>query len=683
MKKILPVFLLSIVLLSAKAQNFLTKVPVTASVVIKYSGANFTTNLPVQKLDAYNFIKHDFFKLLHIDTLTSLQHIGIDFGQDIYQYFTTEDSSMNFITMLHLNNVPQFLQLIKGTYKAGKRTEKKNGFDLLTISDDTYIGWNETTAIIVHTTYQDRKSYYDYLYSTRDSARASADSVVRSMDSAVAMIDAPKVDTAIRFTPPVILKDKKTASRKIPAKPITKGTKAKAPVTAKTKKPINKTVIVNENYETRRQDSIENIKREVWEQQQDMMIKKKQQSVAEKIITNILFENVNSIENEVSYKKIIDPAAHISAWVNTESLTNQYFNYFSASEYYFLLNNRKFVQDTTDGYKSSVNLYFDKDKLRIEQKTYAADTRLSRMGNEVMNSKQNPSMANYVNPGNIGYFSMSINTEAMANYYYPLLKKMISNSPYMGEYSDIVDVYIDLLEIIVDEKGIADLMPGNYLFVMHDLKTRMVTYTDYDFDKEFNKKEIKKTKKELSPDFTFIMETKKEGFMEKIAKLPLKYAKKGKFNYKDKGGYYELAFDEGDAPMNSLYFMVKDGKAIVTTSKEVVDMTLNHTGFAVDADTKNAILNNNYSLRLNSQKLVEQLSAEFSTDTNKKIADYLKENLGDIKMESGLKNGMIQGTTTMGIKGNHSNSLEFFFNMIDTINSIIEKDRQDKEKIIN
>jgi hypothetical protein len=304
------------------------------------------------------------------------------------------------------------------------------------------------------------------------------------------------------------------------------------------------------------------------------------------------------------------------------------------------------------------------------------------MGNEVMNSKQNPSLVNYVNPGNIGYFSMSINTEAMANYYYTLLKKIISNTPYTHDYSDVVDVYIDLLEIIIDEKGIADLMPGNYLFVMHDIKTKMVTYTDYDYDKEFNKKEVKKTKKELSPDFTFIMETKKEGFMEKIAKLPLKYAEKEKFNYKDKGGYYELAFDEG-GPLSSLYFMVKDGKAIVTTSKEVVDMTLNHTAFATDADTKNAILNNNYSLKLNSQKLVEKLGAEFNTDANKKIGDYLMANLGDIKMESSLKNGMIQGTTTMGIKGNHNNSLEFFFNMIDAINNIIEKDRQDKAKMIN
>ncbi|MCC7378141.1 MAG: hypothetical protein IT255_02135, partial [Chitinophagaceae bacterium] len=63
--------------------------------------------------------------------------------------------------------------------------------------------------------------------------------------------------------------------------------------------------------------------------------------------------------------------------------------------------------------------------------------------------------------------------------------------------------------------------------------------------------------------------------------------------------------------------------------------------------------------------------------------DYLKQNLGDVKMESRIKDGMIQGTATMNIKGKHSNSLEFFFNIIDGVNSIVEKDRQDKEKKMN
>ena len=162
--------------------------------------------------------------------------------------------------------------------------------------------------------------------------------------------------------------------------------------------------------------------------------------------------------------------------------------------------------------------------------------------------------------------------------------------------------------------------------------------------------------------------------------LPLKYAEKEKFNYKQKDGYYALTFDTGKYPISNLYFMVKDGKVVITTSLKVIEMAKTNTGFATDADTKNSILSNNYSLKLNSKNLIEKLQTQFSTDVNKKISDYMLQNLGDVKMESSIKDGMIQTIATMNIKGKHTNSLEFFFNMFESVNDIIEKDRQDKEK---
>jgi hypothetical protein len=677
---ILSVTLLCTMLFAAKAQNFISKVPSGSSVVLKYAGENFSKNVPVQKIDSYNFIKENFFKMLHVDSLTSLQNTGINFTQDTYQYVNMEDSSTSFVTLLHLNNAHQFLQLVKGSYKTGaaNKTERKNGFDIISIDAATYIGWNETMAVIVNNTYKNKKNYYDYMY--------GSDSVIAVVDTTVVVID-----TAVSFTPPKIIKDKKPVATK--SKPVVKS-KTKPAV----KKPVaKKPVIVDEEVKEdvvvmapvedekyRIQDSISNLNRELWEQQQDMIAAKKQQAAAEDIMNTAFNGTVISIENELSYKKIIDPAAHASVWLNTETLTKQYWNSMYMGRMFGMGSyNKKFVKDTSNGYKSAVNVYFEKDNMRMEQKTFSSDPQITSLGNSIMNSKQSAGLVKYVNPGNIGYLSMSVNTEAMANYYYSVIKNYISNMPYMNEYADIASVYIDLLEIMIDEKGIADLMPGNALFVLHDMKSKWVTYTDYEYDKEFNYKEVKKTKKELSPDFTFAMETRKDAFMQKLASLPLKYAEKEHFNYKEKGGYYELAFDTGKYPISSLYFMVKDGKAIVTTSKEVVDMTISNTGYNTDADSKNSILNNNYSLKLNSKKLLETLKNEMTTDLSKKISTYLSENLGDVKMESRIKDGMIQGTTTMKTIGKHSNSLEFFFNMIESINDIMEKDKQEKEKVVN
>ena len=129
--------------------------------------------------------------------------------------------------------------------------------------------------------------------------------------------------------------------------------------------------------------------------------------------------------------------------------------------------------------------------------------------------------------------------------------------------------------------------------------------------------------------------------------------------------------------------MVKDGKAIVTTSKEVIDMTLANTGYTLDAATKNSVLTNNVVMRIDTKKMMQQITPELTSETSKKIGKYFEENMGDVKMEGGIKDGIMQGTTTMGITGNHTNSLEFFFNMIDAINGIMEKDKEEKQKKVD
>jgi hypothetical protein len=686
MKKLFTLLLCGVVFTSLQAQNLIAKVPASATMVIKYAGENFSKNMSVQKLDSYGFIKNNLFKMLHVDTLTSIQNTGINLEQDNYQYIATDDSTLTFVTLLHLKNAAQFLQFIKASYGAKNTTEQKNGFQFLSISDNTYIGWNDNVATIVNAIYQNKESYYTHKYKTDTAAVTTA--VTDAVDSAAAeVVDAVKAPP-VKFTKPKIVKDGYKAPKKNgqgKKKPAAKKGTAKKKVVPKKK--------VYDDMETTEdmaistvsvEDSIEDRKRDLWDQQQDMLAKKKQQAAAESVMASAFVNQVQGIENVISYKKIIEPAAHVSIWINSDNLINQYQNYFSR-DMYSLLRYAKpiYNKDSSSGFKSAVNVYFEKDRMRMEQKSFSDDAEMASLGKGMMNSKQNNSLVNFVNPGNIGYFSMSINTEAMINYYYATLKKYLSNSSYMSAYSDVVNVYIDLVQIMIDEKGIADLMPGNYLFVMHDMKTKMVEYIDYTYDAEYKQTEVKKKKKELSPNFTFVMETKREDFMQKLAKLPIKYAEKEKYNYKEKNGYYELALDSTKYPISSLYFIVRDGKALVTTSKEVVDNTIANKGFAVDVDTKASILNNNYSIKIDSKKLFEILGTEASTKANKKICAYMKENMGDIKTESSYKDGMIQGTSIIKINGNHANSLEFIFNAIEAINNIVEEERADESKKVD
>ncbi|MCP9752926.1 DUF4836 family protein [Ferruginibacter sp. HRS2-29] len=665
------------------AQDLLTKVPSNATVVIKYSKDNFGKSVPLTKLDSYGFIRNEFFKMLKMDTLTSMDNTGIDLLSDSYQYVDLGDSTKSFVTLIHLSDSSKFARFLNPSVSKKNKPEVQNGFRLISLSDETYVALNDKIAMIATVSYDDRGNYYDREYNNgSDSVYVGSDSV---FVGDVEVVPPPPPPPAPKYKQPAKQKPVvKAAPGKAKTKPTAKAKPKAKPKPPRLPKPTLEDKIEEVTVETtidgikyNYDDSVDNVKREVFYQQQEIKRKQVQHDLAVTTATQIFSGNIASIANDVSYKKLIDPAAHVSIWMNSNDLVSQYSRFFSRAWNGSYRYPTRFTKDSLAGFNAGTNVYFENDKIRAEQKTFSADKGLSELGQSIMNSKQNPSLAGFVNPGNIGYLSMSVNTEAMANYYYRLIRQYLSDNRYMREYSDIVDIYIDFLEIAIDEKALAELSPGNFLFVMHDLKTKTVTYTDYSYDSEYNKTETKGTRKEISPDFSFVMETKKDAFMQKLAKLPLKYAEKEHYKYFDRGGYYELEMDSSDI-IGNLYFMVKDGKALVTTSKTVVDLALTNKGFELDNETKKSILNNNYSMKLNSSRMLEKLSGEFTTTVNKKVTDYLIDNIGDVRMESSVKDGMIQSTTTMAIKGKHNNSLEFFFNMIDSINDIIEKDKQEK-----
>lgn len=689
MKKIITSFVLLSVCVASLAQGLINKVPSTAVLVIKYSGDNLSNKLPLKKLDSYNFVKNNLYKALKIDSLTSLESTGINFEQDAYQYVTMDDSSLNFTSLFSLKDVQQFLKLLQANYRAEMRPIKKNNFEFLAIDNNMFVGWNQQQAVLVFSNYQNKKSYYDYAYPV-----APADTSV--------VTDAPVLmDSTIKFTPPVIESEPPVKKNKSAGKGKKNASVGKKPGKAKGKKPAPKKVSeapveeiiqaptedFNYTYDTTGQAERE-AKSEAFEKEQNNYAAGKQQKTADSIINAFFTGTAPSIETEVSYKKIIDANANVSAWLNYDNIISQYWQYIFGRGYkyntsYDAVAPRAFGENENKGFRSGMNLFFDKDKMRIEQKMFAPDEKIAALGRDIYNSKQSNTLAGFINPGSLGYISASMNTEALTHYYYKMIRQYLNSNPSTRKDAPMMDVMMDFVEIIIDEKGLAELMPGNMILVLHSMKTKTVTYTDYVYDDEFRSTEVKKTKEELSPDFTFVMETKKEAFLKKIADLPLKYAEKERFDYKEKGGYYELAFNPEKYPLSSLFFVVKDGKGIITTSKEVVDMALVNSGYPVDNASSTTVLNNNLSLKLDTKKLIQQLNLQLNDESAKKISKYLEDNMGDVQMQSALKDGMIQTITTMNITGNNTNSLEFFFNMIDEINTIIQKDREEKNKKID
>lgn len=691
MKKLLLNLGILLISVSTYAQDLVTKVPANASVVVKYSGEKLSQNVSVKKIDSYQFVKKRLMQDLGLDSTASIEQTGINFEKDAFQYFLMEDSSTNFITLVHLKDAAKMLALLQKNNKTEIITVAGKPYKFLSIADDKYLGWSNDLAVLVYTSYTKPSDYY---YPPVDSTTYLEPPLVDS----VIVEEAPVYEPPPPPAPP----KKKTDSKK--AKSSKKDTKKKN--SGKAKKVIEEPVeepeveIIQEEalddaynwqdttgyaeapydnygYDYSYTDSIAQVKKDEWYKQRDVYIIGKQKSNADSIINSIFTGNYASINSVAAYQKITDPSAHIATWLNYDNLMSQLWSTVGKG-LYGLYSGFHPTNNKERGFSTGINLYFEKDQLKVNQKMYSPDAEMTKLGKEMFRSKQKSSIAGFVNPDHIAYFSASFNTAAVGNYYYKMLRQYLGNMIYLNEYADLIDVYIDLMEIVIDEKGIAEVMPGNMAFVLHDMKPKTITYTDYEYDEDFNQKEIKKTKQELSPNFTFAIETKRADFMRKLAAVPVKYAEKHKFNYSDKGGYFELVFDGEKNPLTGLYFVVKDDKVVITTSKEVVDLALKNGSYKLDAAVKKSILKNNYSVKLNTNKLIQQLGPELSTATSKSIKTYLEENLGNVLLETRYKDDMIQSTGTMAIKGVHSNSFEFLFNVIEKINEQLDKDKASK-----
>ncbi|MFT3945891.1 MAG: hypothetical protein QM763_02860 [Agriterribacter sp.] len=688
MKKVIFTLIAACITCIGFAQGSLSKVPADAALVIKYSGENLTKSVPVSKIDSYDFIKSKLYKTLGIDSLSSVEQTGINLEKDICQYVLMQDSSISFITLMQLKNEQQFLRLMQSNSKTEIITSKDKPYKFLTISDDKYLGWANQLAVLVYTTYTKPSDYY-YYPSYTDTAAVPVDSVYLTKPD-YPSVDSITVDPPSYAPEPAPQKNKKVTGKSKKTAKARKGAKKIKPVE---KEPVKEqdwadtapadadtSIYDKPLYDNNPADSLEAAKREQWYKEKDAYINAKQKYISDSLINAVFSATPVSIEGDIRYTKTIDPSAHISAWFNYDNLMTQLWSTAYLKLYGMFggnINNGK----TNQGFTTGVNLYFDKDKIRVEQKLYSPDPELAQLGKDMFKSKQKTSLTNYINPDNIAYFSGSFNTEAVGNYYYRVLKQYLSNGYFFKEYGDLVNVYIDLMEIIIDEKAIAEIMPGNMVLVLHDMASKTVSYTTYEYDKDFNQTEVKKTKKELSPNFTIAIETKRPDFLQKLVDLPVKYAEKEHFKYANKGGYYELSFDPEKDPVNSLFFIVKDDKVVITTSKEMIDITLNNTSRKLPQDIKKSVFKNNYSFKVNTQKLLQQIDPELSTETTKKIKTYLEQNLGNLQMESRIKDGMIQSSGTMSIKGTHNNSFEFLFNIIDNLNHILSEDKNSTDQI--
>src|SRR5690606_39440155 len=91
-----------------------------------------------------------------------------------------------------------------------------------------------------------------------------------------------------------------------------------------------------------------------------------------------------------------------------------------------------------------------------------------------------------------------------------------------NRYSEIVDVFATSFAILLDEKAIAKVFKGDNLIVLNGVTNKEITYTDYEYDEDYNYTEVERTKTEAVPDFLWMFSSDDVSIFEKIVKIGLR-----------------------------------------------------------------------------------------------------------------------------------------------------------------
>ncbi len=313
------------------------------------------------------------------------------------------------------------------------------------------------------------------------------------------------------------------------------------------------------------------------------------------------------------------------------------------------------------GVKSiSTNLFFDEDATRLNTQVEVSPE-WQKTFKSIYNSKMDNSFYNYFNKNDIlAYMSFSMNTQALLEEYPALMTSLYGGI--MPKYKEEMNLSGEFLSLLLDEEAIGELMTGNMLFVLNDFEEKEVSYTTYEYDEDYKKKELTKTKKEVVPDFMIMIGSKKEKLLNKVVRLGIKHKLVG-----NKEGYYKINAPKKEIPFD-LYTVVKDDILFFTSSEEKISNIVNNRFVKNLGKHQKLIKNNSAVFYINGEKLISKVPASELSKKERRYFNSIKDNFRDAYFKSSkMKGNKIQSEIKINTSNTEGNSLKTFFNLIETL----------------
>lgn len=654
----------------AFAQNSM-KVPGDAVFYMEVNGKQLNNKINWTKL---NPLLHELSKKTkEKPSWTDYSKTGIKYDAVQYHYASFNDSIKAYHTHFIIDNKEKFQEFVDSVKKKGLEVSRKSNYSYVDINDDVFVAWNGNRAVLSMVSYT--KPYKDIW---KD--EAVADSAIAVVVDSAAVKAAESADMEEEEKPFDYKKEIEMLKGDIHYyKEYNKQNNAEIARIQKEIKYLQKYHKYPETKEDPRSpvlpDEEESSKEEIPnydETEADKAFQKEQDSIRKenyKIVKkyaegrfDAYFSSNLEVEAPKEMLKFRDANSDVFVYTDYGRIVNEGI-YGKMTKYY------TYGQIFRNMYNSnySYNLYFDKDKVRLINNYQHKDAEIQKSISSVYKGKKNKKLLELINEKSVGYYAMNVNGAKCFDVMYSLLQNSGEH-----EYRKEMELIMETMKIVLDEEAIAKIAPGNGIFVLNELKSKTVEYTDYEYDEDFNSKEVKKTKEIAVPNFTFAFATENEGYWNRIFDL-LTTNKKLAKRFSKKGNFYTFKGDKSGGYIDQLFFTVKDGVVYLMSSTDNI-VSVNQS----DVSRKWAKDSAKYPLsgRLDIQKLLTGLDKEFKSPSERRTLDAIRKNVGELYYKTEAKGESIQTEMNYIIKDSSENSLMYFFDLFDQIFKTKESEKK-------
>ncbi|GGF27722.1 hypothetical protein [Flavobacterium limi] len=345
------------------------------------------------------------------------------------------------------------------------------------------------------------------------------------------------------------------------------------------------------------------------------------QAISQNRFIKLLFENGFAVPTSDK----VHETADISCWVDYGAALSGFNSAYMALAQFTTYNKFFPNQKNWGNFVKGINVdfYFDNDNARVEEIVEYSKPIADIVG-KISNRKVNKNIFNYFPAQKpLGYLTYHFNTKEMLNSF-PTLTAEVFNNPYI--LKEDIGVATDLISTIIDEKATATLFDGDLSMFLYDVAEREVTTKTYEYDENFESKEVVKTVKKAVPLFSVIFTSTHPTFGDKLIQLGVR--KKG---LTQKGNYYEI---KGTQEFGNL-FIFKD-KDVLIIGNSIDHVFPKDNSFS--KEVKKELKQNYFAAQVSMDKLVTAYSnSGEAKPSDVKSLNRLAQQFTDVTLYSGKK----------------------------------------------